>query len=295
MTEGVVVALIGAGAVVIAAVITAVFSAVGRAREKRLRKVAEAKQRETETAALHPTLPTGTPEFAFTVDRQITINEFDHSGAGVNTKRLVGIRTKQAITNLVVPYEHWASCPGAKLLEPRIQSDDAALGTTMRNVLRNDGGVRGEVVVNGYHSPESSPVSFDIIQPFEKIYCLTKEEADGAYGDAVWKTEYAAAYAFASTAALELEVRFPSSHSGISRPQVIVFFRGTETVVGSETERLKRSLMYHDGIAHLEVQAPNPKLVYAIAWMPPSAKEQNASEQLGKSKDPLALPAPKDP
>lgn len=267
---------------VLAAVITSagaiVASVIGIMRERGKRRTAEEDKKKTESAALL-TLSTGEmPGAPYSLERKSTVITFDETGSGSRRDRYTGVRVTHPVTNLLIPIDNWIDCPGSKLKAPVVRSDDAALGVRLDGVNHTDGRVRGHVELTGYHSPDSTPVSFEIEVPFEHSFCMTREEVELAYSASEWKTEYASSHAVAPTRTLDVEVRFPESHRSIARPQVVAFFQRGETVVDSETERLKRNLEFHNGTARLAVPAPNSRVRYAIAWMPPSGKQRARTE-----------------
>lgn len=277
MSDTILAALIGALGAALAALIPVIV------RERRQRKEAEEGRRKaveerqkTESAALLPLSSGEMPAVAYTMERRSTVITFDDAGDGTRVDRFLGVRSTQSVTNLLIPLDNWVECPGGEVLQPSVRSlDDAALGVRLDGVSWKDGRVRGFAEVTGYHSPDSRPVNFEVTIPFRQSFCTTREDVERAYAGSEWKTEYASTHAIAPTANLDLEVRFPESHRGIAKPQVIVFFQRGETVVGTETERVKSNLEYSNCVARLVVPAPNSRVRYAIAWMPPARPAGN--------------------
>ena len=211
--------------------------------------------------------------FAYTIAQVESICAFNDDGSGTSSKSYRGIRSTQEVTNLLFEFAHHTLGAGGRLGEPVLLNVDAPLGASITDVLRNDGAVRSSVVAVGQYGPHSTPLSFTIRVPCSRCYCMTMEEAAAAYSESKWKAEYAATGSTAPTSSLQLEVRFPPSHREI-KPQVVVFLRGrSEIVVPTETRRLASSLHFKDGVARLEIASPNPRLDYAISWMPPTAKD----------------------
>lgn len=240
-------------------------------KERERRRLAEQQHRETERAVLR----TGregpvAQEAVYTVEKYAVSVVYGDDGHGSITKRWTNVRVKNPVQNLSVPFENWVVCPGGELLAPTVSEDDTSTHTVgLANVMRAAEKVTGSILVSGWLTPETAE-TFEMTNPFNKGYCLTREECETAYSGAPWKKEYASGSVSVPAKMLELEIRFPPSHRGMRRPEVVVFVGGTETVLSNATEQLRDSLTYEDGIARLVVASPAVGVSYAISWMPPS-------------------------
>jgi len=271
-TAGIVVALIGAAAGIIATVI----QTIGK------RKATE-KTQKIETAVLKAGDRISASGAPYRIKRFEKITEFKDTGEGTFTKTWTGVTTDQSFDNLRIPFRSRFECHGAKILQPVVEElAVSSLSVKLEGVssaeLTEVGEtiMEGKIVVIGHFSKDTGPVSFYLRQPFVKGFCLTRKEAIEAYKDADWKQEYGAMPVAVPIEELIIVVHFPPSHSEMTiSPSPVVFIAGTETVHAERTEHThqRQQFQFINRVATLTIRNPVIGLSYAISWMPPAAKK----------------------
>lgn len=257
MADTIVTALISAVAALGAAAIPVVYKA-RQARRKTDQLVSDA---ANQAAAQLP----------YVVESELLSLRFGDDGSGEYRRELRGISVRQEIQNLRIPFKWDVACPGAKLLQPfggPASASDPPVDLEIRE--STDKGSKGDVVINAFLSPRGDPVSVVFGQPFAKAVCMTRSEAEAAYRNDAWRTEYIVGSPGTRAKTLRVQVDFPPGQRQLTqRPRPVVFQAKAEEVHGSELGRVQDRLSYIDGRAILTVDDPVVGLRYGISWMPP--------------------------
>jgi hypothetical protein len=230
------------------------------------------KARETEDAVSR-SLAVTRLNTTYSTERYETVTRFDEQGNGQTHRKWIGLRTTQALTDLKIPYRFGIDGPKAKIpSQPDVRDiPPSAKTATYEPESLTDDTVKGQIHLHGLFRPESGEfVGFQLIQPFEGGICTSRAEAQKAYKDDGWTTEYAGVVMVEGTRVLQISVVFPGSHRTLTpAPAAIVFIGDSEVVSDTETEAVKDLLSFLEGTATLTIGNPKPGFRYAIAWMPP--------------------------
>jgi hypothetical protein len=196
--------------------------------------------------------------------------KFAEDGRGVMRKQWHGIKARQAFQNLTIPFDFGTS-PSGSLEEPSVETlAGSSRPVSMEEKLKTGTGWKGTLLIHGPFFPGSGQVSFQLVQPFGKAYCMNRQEAELAYKHDAFKLEYCAASVYAPTDSLKFEVSFPPSHEKLDpEPSPVAFIGETESIHIEETKRIKANGHFTGGVATLTIDSPVIGLRYAISWMPP--------------------------
>ena len=209
----------------------------------------------------------------YSTERYETVTRFDEQGNGETHRRWIGLRTTQTLTDLKIPYRFGIEGPRARISNQPAVTDitPSAKPATYEPESLTDDSVKGYIHLHGQLSPESHEfIGFQLHQQFEGGLCTSRSEAQKAYKDDGWTTEYAGAVMVEPTRVLQISVVFPPSHRNLTpTPSAVVFIGDSEVVSQTETEGVKNLLSFLEGTATLAVANPKPGFRYAISWMPP--------------------------
>ena len=99
---------------------------------------------------------------------------------------------------------------------------------------------------------------------------MTKNQAEEAYKNDNYKTEFVASLVSVPIGITKVKVTFPESHLNmVPSPSAVAFYGEREVLHKEETERISTDLVLVDRVATLTVHNPSVGLKYGVAWMPP--------------------------
>lgn len=209
-------------------------------------------------------------EIPYKVQRSEIRTSFDNSGEGTYMRKVSGLTVRQSCQNLRVPFRFTALCPGALLERPDVQELDGSPPMTIVDLDFTSSSAKGFVEVIGLISPSDDPISYELKQPFKNAYCLTRQEAEQAYGNDKFKAEYVAELIHPKTDILEINLSLPESHKAV-KTTAVAFVGSSEVIHEKESEKVKGNLVTIGRESTLTVERPLSTIQYAISWMPPKS------------------------
>lgn len=205
---------------------------------------------------------------AYEIEEITFATTLEADGRTESVREYRGIRARAAGTvlqNQEVPYKVNASC--GTFGQPVVK-DVSGLPTELRITSQSAQLIEGSIMMLGLLRSDSR-TDFDVSQPAEGMFLMTREAVLSAYKNAKWKTEYQSLTTAVPTKLLKITLRFPPSFKGMGKATSVVF-GDQEEVDQGETNRVKNALvMVSSAVAVLTVEDPKIGLRYAISWMPP--------------------------
>lgn len=216
------------------------------------------------------------PRLSTSTHRVVTVEsrtEFDEQGCGRHVRRWLGLKTEQSLQNLRIPYRMSATGPHGSIGRPVVKETDGSLLTaTWHGEVESAVVVEGSIVLNGFFTPKTGFVGYQLEQTFEHAFFTSRKEAEAAYREDEWRTEYIGISIRDPIETLKMSVAFPPAYGEMKPPPTAVVFIGaSERVHRLETERVGAALTVTGTLAVLAVDKPLEGMQYAIAWMPPDA------------------------
>lgn len=262
--------LIGAGATLIAALIP-IFITQQKLKKQRQR-----------VAAFEKTIQKtndGVGEFAaYTLKKQQREIIIDKDGNAQVTRSYIGIRPKQSMRNLKIPFRFYANNDDVKLEAPTVkETRDSVLsvgieGKDLVNSEKDYREYKGHFVIYGNCDENTGNIGFTSTQKSLNAFLMTKEKVVKKYRNADWKQEYYSSRISVPTDELIISIVFPDNFAIMAaKPVPIAFLRGTYINVDKETNRIKKSFEFNNLKVTLVVSSPVPWIEYVISWMPPTA------------------------
>jgi hypothetical protein len=161
-------------------------------------------------------------------------------GSTESIRQYRGVRARAAGTVLQdqeIPYK--VNSSGGTFGATTVR-DVNGLPTQLRIANQTPQLIDGSVMLLGLLRSDS-PTDFDISQPAKGMFLMTRQEVAEAYKAAKWKTEYYALTTAVTTKVLKIAIKFPPTFQNMGKPGVVVF-GDLEEVNRNETDRLKNAL-----------------------------------------------------
>jgi len=274
MPTEIIVAIIGASAVVVASLITAIVQTINYRRSKiRLAQIEDV-----------------------TVKSSISLKEEFTESCGYKTKainvkmRMVDLQGKAEIIashrglkvirkDLTIPHIPgctWVQHPNGKIDQlPQLTSQPSLItkAVELRDInLKEDGKkCTFKVEVTGGLTSADPPFDFEDRTVLSKGLCVTKEEMEETYKSDEFKKEYYSYDVIFPMDLLVIEVEFPEGYR--IQPYPIVFYLYSEFVNNKELNRVKTGFQRLATGARFSVDKPLVGFRYAIYWIPPTMRE----------------------
>jgi hypothetical protein len=267
-SDGVVTAIIGGVSAIVVA-----FIGAWATRERKKRQEAEEKAVTAEKAI-------GSPDryAAFNVTHSVELYEFDmtiHDDGSMDCiRRWSGIKTKQTLVDLKIPFSSAVSSPHGRAHRPVVESlEGSALPARFEVALESEQRIEGNIVVNGNLNPNTGYVGLRITHKTERAFLMTRSEVLAQYKDDAWKTEVNTVQLPIAVKLLKLEMHFPHSFKKLAPPpSPVVFLSGSETLVQTEIDRVSSTFTYLESRASWTISDPKMGLQYGVAWLPPDVR-----------------------
>lgn len=274
MSTEIVVAIIGALAILIASIITAIVQTVDNRRNKiRLAKIEAVTIQSSTSLKEEFTESCGYKTNAVYMKMRMidlqgkTEIVTSHQGFQVHRKDL---------TIAHIPGGVWVQHPDGYIETlPYLTSPPSLLtkAVELRDVNVKEDGKRCtfKVEVTGGLTSADPPFDFEDRTVLSKGVCITKEEMEEIYKSDDFKKEYHSYDVIFPMDVLVLEVEFPEGYS--IQPYPIVFYLYSELVNNIELTRVKTGFQSLVRGARFTVDEPRVGFRYAIYWIPPTIRE----------------------
>ena len=212
----------------------------------------------------------------------------DDDGSAVVERECRGITAKQSFVDLEIPYTIGVSAGDLRSIQvEKILGSKLDVDYIERVAPTSDpdGSVHvdGVVKLKGEISARTGFVGYRIRQEIGKAFCITKEEAEQAYANAVRKDEYFGNSIVFPVSLMRVTVAFPPGfNASVVAAQPVVFFGISELLNESELDRIlvegQGGFRIDGRTATFEVRNPRRGNQYAIAWQPPPASPINSAD-----------------
>lgn len=273
MSGEIIAAIIGALAVVVASVITAIVQIINNRRtKKRLNQTEDVLveglrllEKEYVESCGYKTKTVSMKMRMMDLQGKTEITT-SHQGIKV-------IRKDLAITH--IPGGVWVQHPDGHIVKkPHLMSQSSLT----KSVELSDINLREDrkkctfkVEITGGLTSTDPPFDFEDRAITSKGVCVTKEEMEETYKSDEFKKEYHSFDVVFPLDLLVIEVEFPKGYSVQSYP--IVFYSQSELVNDKELDRVKTGFQRLATGARFIVDKPLVNFRYAIYWIPPTKRE----------------------
>lgn len=279
-------ALIGATAVIVAAVL----GVWGRSQAKKAnqmgKRVAETAKRADEVEREVEGVSKGLQEeslkrYGFKASSVVSRSEItDLQGTMKLTKEFHGVQiTRPDVVLADIPGMVWVDHPEGKIKQfpDLVERPHFPKFVDLKPENYEEKRCEFRVVVTGGLTQGDPPLNYEFETVYSKAACMTKEEMDKAYEGAIFKMEYHSSDVDIPMDVLELEVVFPQGYTVEAFPGV--FFGKVEYMHNFELQRVQSGFTRELRGAHFRIQDPLLGFRYLIYWVPPSQKELDQLRQ----------------
>ena len=159
--------------------------------------------------------------------------------------------------------------PGEFTTEPRlISKNDFPKALALRTVQIGPGRCDYAVDIAGMLTPNDKPLDCSIQISHRGGHLMTREEVEQAYPSGTFRNEYHRCFVEIPLDELEMEIEFPEGYGAECFPGV--FVGRSETMDDSELHRIKECFQRTGRGAMIRVDGPLLGYSYAIYWISPT-------------------------
>jgi hypothetical protein len=233
------------------------------------RQIASLIEQVRQLQRITATIPTthSTAEF-------ITHLILEADGSAMVERECSGITATQTIRDLEIPYSMWVS--QGSLGEPVVERISGCRHdvcfVAKPGHLGSDRGVDGLIRIAGELSENTGFVGYRIRQEVRHGFYTTREAAEAAYADDLWKGEYFGSITYVRQETMRIIVDFPPQwQSSLSTARPLVFFGESEVLDQDELDQVQQDFRVRGRTATFTVRTPKRGNHYVVAWTPPAS------------------------